>query len=119
MEIISQGKTNWRYILIVLIFAIIIGWGILAYTNYHIKKITFSLIEFPEIKKPEKEFCGTSTYGSCASDSDCIKDGCSGQVCRSKNGESIVTTCEHKDCYNAQSYGLECSCVDKKCQWSK
>jgi len=66
-----------------------------------------------------EEFCGTSTYGNCVSNSDCVKDGCSSQVCRSKNEKSIVTTCEYKDCYNAQSYGLGCKCVDKKCQWSK
>ena len=66
-----------------------------------------------------EEFCGTSTYGSCTIDSDCIAGGCSGQVCQSKNEEPIVTTCEYKDCYNAQSYGLDCKCVDKKCQWAK
>jgi eight-cysteine-cluster-containing protein len=66
-----------------------------------------------------EEFCGTSTNGSCVSDSDCVKGGCSGQVCQSKNEEPTVTTCEYKDCYNAQSYGLNCKCVDKKCQWAK
>jgi eight-cysteine-cluster-containing protein len=66
-----------------------------------------------------EEFCGTSTYGGCSANSDCIAGGCSGQVCQSKTEESTVTTCEYKDCYNAQSYGLACKCVDKKCQWSK
>jgi len=119
MEPISQRKANWKYILIVLILAIIIGWGISAYCNYRIKKITSSLVEFPEIKKPKREFCGTSTYGSCASDSDCMATGCSGQVCWSKNEESIVTTCEWRECYRAKDYGFGCKCVDKKCQWAK
>jgi len=71
---------------------------------------TFSFIE---------EFCGTSTYGSCASDSDCIAGGCSGQLCQSKNDELLGTTCEWKECYRAKDYGFECSCVDKKCQWAE
>jgi len=66
-----------------------------------------------------EEFCGTSSYGSCVSNLDCTAGGCSGQVCQSKNEESMITTCEYKDCYNAQSYGLGCKCVDKKCQWLK
>ncbi len=71
---------------------------------------TFKLIE---------EFCGTSTNGSCVSDSDCIATGCSGQVCWSKNEESLVTTCEWKACYRAKDYGFECKCVNSKCQWLK
>jgi len=84
-----------------------------------------------EITKPETinqilstfrfidEFCGTSSYGSCIVNSDCKAGGCSGQVCQSKYEESMITTCEYRDCYNAQSYGLDCKCVDKKCQWAK
>ncbi len=65
------------------------------------------------------EFCGTSTNGSCVSDSDCIAGGCSGQLCQSKNDELFGTTCEWRECYRAKDYGLFCKCVDKKCQWAK
>jgi len=62
-------------------------------------------------------FCGWSTNGPCSSDSDCIAGGCSGQVCQSKHEEPIVTTCEYRECYNAQSYGLSCRCINQRCEW--
>ena len=65
------------------------------------------------------KFCGTSTNGSCVSDSDCIAGGCSGQLCQSKNDELLGTTCEWKECYREEDYGLECGCVNKKCQWAE
>lgn len=63
-------------------------------------------------------FCGWSTYEACSTDPDCETAGCSGQVCHLKDGkESIFTTCEAKECYSDEKYGVECGCVDKKCQW--
>lgn len=69
--------------------------------------------------RPKEDFCGWSTYGQCLTDLDCIKGGCSGQVCQSKQEEPIITTCEWRDCYNAKVYGLECKCVNRQCQWYK
>ncbi|MEM4359910.1 MAG: eight-cysteine-cluster domain-containing protein [Candidatus Bilamarchaeaceae archaeon] len=66
---------------------------------------------------PER-FCGWSTYGSCSSDSDCRVGGCSGQVCQSKYEESVITTCEYRECYNARAYGLSCECIAGRCQWN-
>ena len=63
-------------------------------------------------------FCGTSTSGECYSDEDCIKSGCSGQVCASKKEEQIMTICEYRDCYNSEKYNLKCKCTENKCQWS-
>ena len=65
----------------------------------------------------ENEFCGTSTYGRCEKDEDCIRDGCSGQVCRSIYEKGAITTCEWRDCYDASRYGVSCRCVNKRCQW--
>ena len=65
------------------------------------------------------DFYGTSTFGNCVIDSDCLTGGCSGQICHSKSEESVITTCEYKDCYNAQDYDLKCGCVQNKCQWGK
>ncbi|MCK4552752.1 eight-cysteine-cluster domain-containing protein [Candidatus Pacearchaeota archaeon] len=76
---------------------------------------------FTEIIPPtelSEDFCGLSTYGSCSSDFDCIKGGCSGQVCQSKNEEPIITTCEFRECYNAEKYDMQCKCVNEKCQWN-
>jgi phage shock protein PspC (stress-responsive transcriptional regulator) len=53
MPLLTKGKTNWKYILIVAILALIVGGGILVYLRYFNKEIS-SLAKFPEIKKPEK-----------------------------------------------------------------
>jgi hypothetical protein len=47
------NKTNWKYILIVLILAVIVGGGILGYLRYFEREIV-SFTKFPEIKKSEK-----------------------------------------------------------------
>jgi len=65
----------------------------------------------------EQEFCGRSTHGECFVDSDCTTDGCSGEVCRSTNEESIVTICMFRECYRAEAYGMQCGCVNNECQW--
>jgi len=72
---------------------------------------TGEVIEAPE------GFCGQSTLGACASDSDCVTDGCSGQVCRAKKEGSATTTCEFRECYKPELYNLGCGCLGKKCQW--
>jgi len=53
MSFLTQGKTNWKYILIILILAIIVGGGILGYLKYFEKEM-ISITQFPEIKRPEK-----------------------------------------------------------------
>jgi eight-cysteine-cluster-containing protein len=63
------------------------------------------------------DFCGTSTYGSCNSDVDCVRGGCSSQYCHSTSEDPPITTCEYKECYSAGAYGVECSCVNSQCQW--
>ena len=50
MPFLIKGKTNWKYIAIVLILAILIGGGI----SIWIKRQEVPPIKFPEIKKSEK-----------------------------------------------------------------
>jgi len=50
MPFLTQGKTNWKYILILLVLAALVGGGILVW----MRKQEISPYEFPEIKKPEK-----------------------------------------------------------------
>jgi len=50
MPLLSYGKTNWKYILILLILAVIVGGGILVW----VEKQGVPSIELFEIKKPEK-----------------------------------------------------------------
>jgi len=71
------------------------------------------------ILTPVANFCGQSTYGECKSDKDCVKSGCSNQVCQSKYEEPVITTCEWKECYNYRSFGVDCKCIDERCQWEK
>ncbi len=47
MPFLTQGKTNWKYILIVPVLAVIVGGGIFSYWKLVVKKI-------PEVKAPEE-----------------------------------------------------------------
>jgi len=53
MPFITQGKTNWKFIAIVIVLAILVGGGILSYLRYFGREM-ISLTKFPEIKKPEE-----------------------------------------------------------------
>jgi hypothetical protein len=53
MPFLTKEKTNWKYILIVVILAAIVGGRVLFYLGYFEKEI-ISLTKYPEIKKPEK-----------------------------------------------------------------
>jgi hypothetical protein len=53
MPFLTKGKTNWKYILIVVILAMIVGGGILGYLRNFQREIIFPT-QFPEIKRPER-----------------------------------------------------------------
>jgi len=48
--ILAQGKTNWKYLAILVVLAVIVGGGIL----FWIRTQEIPPVEFPEIKRPEK-----------------------------------------------------------------
>lgn len=50
MPFLTQGETNWKYILIVLILAVVVGGRVL----WWVKKQEVPLAELPEVKKPEE-----------------------------------------------------------------
>ena len=54
----------------------------------------------------------------CTSDNDCVKGGCSGNICQSKNSEPIFTTCEYLPEYGCYSE-ISCGCINGKCEWQK
>ena len=64
-------------------------------------------------------FCGLSTNGACENDSDCMTSGCSSQVCQSANDEPAITTCEYRECYDRETFAVECGCVSNQCQWRR
>jgi len=63
------------------------------------------------------EFCGISTEYACESNDDCMTGGCSGQVCQGVEEEKIMTTCQFRECYSGEKYGLTCGCFENKCIW--
>lgn len=77
------------------------------------KCVNHQCIAVPKIEG----FCGTSTFGSCSSSNDCVKGGCSSQVCQSKSEKPVITTCEYAECYDPKPYNLDCKCVESMCQW--
>lgn len=80
--------------------------------------LVFVLFGFGVVSQTSAEpFCGTSTSGLCSADSDCVEDGCSGQICRSTSEEGQTTTCEWRDCYKNEAYNMQCGCLEGKCQW--
>lgn len=65
MPFITQGKTNIKYLLTIVLVAVIFGGGVLGYLNWWTNKQAAKLMEFPEIKFPEKakdETAGWKTY---------------------------------------------------------
>lgn len=64
-----------------------------------------------------EEFCGSSTESYCESDKDCIETGCSGEICGNKK-DSLIGTCQYKNCFENEKYNLNCKCIDNKCMWN-
>lgn len=55
---------------------------------------------------------GIGASNMCSSDADCMRSGCSSEVC---SAERLVTTCEARDWPHLQ--GAECGCVEGQCIW--
>lgn len=59
-----------------------------------------------------------NTTKECSQDSDCMKSGCSGQLCIPKSQkQDSYTICDFKpeyECYSKQ----DCLCKNNKCEWS-
>ncbi|MBI5228974.1 eight-cysteine-cluster domain-containing protein [Candidatus Micrarchaeota archaeon] len=83
-----------------------------------IEKLNEFRIRFFSVTTTTLGFCGSSTYGRCSSNANCTTGGCSGQVCQSRTEESVVTTCEWRECFDETKYGLSCKCVSGGCKWS-
>ena len=58
---------------------------------------------------------GPSTPGECSSDADCMRVGCSQEVCIASSQGDIVTTCEIRPCFRVLD---ACGCKDGTCTWS-
>jgi|GEM_PF-5816088 len=67
----------------------------------------------------EQEYYGSSLLGTCDCGCDCVTDGCNGEICRSKDDESVGTICSIPDKPLPADLGYSCTCVQNKCQWTK
>jgi len=92
MELFTQGKTNWKYILIVLISTILVSGGVLGYLRLTKEEFEISPIEISE-KVAEKEIiCDVSDPLYCKNDQDCI--------------------CRERGCFMGNKYYYE-KCINK------
>ncbi|MCB9803193.1 eight-cysteine-cluster domain-containing protein [Candidatus Nomurabacteria bacterium] len=102
----------WKFLLVILL--LISGCGILSEPN----QVEQAINDVEPIIQ-NKDFCGTSTFGFCQQEADCIVAGCSGQICGSRFEEKMSSDCQWKECYDKTDYGLVCGCLKQKCQWYK
>lgn len=59
----------------------------------------------------------TGASGSCSTDSDCVRAGCSSQLCvPASEAEDVVTTCEYLPEYACLAQ-TTCGCVEGECRW--
>ena len=58
---------------------------------------------------------GTETDGECVADADCVKTGCSGELCIAKSAaEGVKSTCEVRTCFQVLE---SCTCQGGHCRW--
>jgi eight-cysteine-cluster-containing protein len=68
---------------------------------------------------PLKQMCddlNISVAGECGTDADCVRAGCSSQLCVPDENAGIVTTCEYKQEYACLAQ-TSCGCVEGRCSW--
>ena len=59
---------------------------------------------------------GPEADGECSADADCVKGGCSGEVCATpKSLEGMMGTCEVLPCFEVLQ---ACGCNDGRCTWT-
>jgi hypothetical protein len=88
MNLLKQGKTNWKYILIVVILAVIVGGG----TLWYVKKQEVSPPEFIEIEKPEEV---VSSSEECVAKGYSVTDTHPRQ-CKTPEGKIFIEKVEEK-----------------------
>ena len=69
-------------------------------------------------EEQEIEFFGSSTNGVCSVHDDCIVSGCNNEICQSQSEELLSSVCVVPEKLTPLQVGLECRCIDNKCQWN-
>lgn len=64
--------------------------------------------------------CATqSVKEKCSKDDDCVKAGCSSQLCvLEEEADGLFTTCEYKEEYRCLEF-TECGCSNNNCAWKQ
>lgn len=58
---------------------------------------------------------GTEADGECAADADCVKTGCSSELCIAKSAAAgVMSTCEVRTCFQVLE---SCTCQGGHCRW--
>jgi hypothetical protein len=57
-----------------------------------------------------------SVAGECSTDADCVRAGCSSQLCVPTGNSDVVTTCEYRPEYACLAQ-TSCGCVEGMCSW--
>src|SRR6185436_4225912 len=58
---------------------------------------------------------GTETDGECTADADCVKTGCSSELCIAKSAAAgVMSTCEMRTCFQVLE---SCTCQEGHCRW--
>ncbi len=58
---------------------------------------------------------GTETDHECTADADCVKTGCSSELCIAKSvAEGVMSTCEVRTCFQILE---SCTCQEGRCRW--
>lgn len=65
-------------------------------------------------KKGVCEMQGKCEFYECKTNEDCMKSGCSGQICQSKYSEPVITTCDFLPEYACYQQA-KCGCNNGKC----
>ncbi len=81
------------------------------------------LTELTPLGKPSEMYAmckdrveGADLAGECSSDADCVKAGCSQEMCisSSDSAKGIMSTCEVRPCFAILK---DCGCVSGVCSW--
>jgi len=58
---------------------------------------------------------GTETDGECTQDADCVRTGCSSELCIAKSAAAgVMSTCEVRTCFQVLQ---ACTCQQGHCRW--
>jgi|TARA_B100002003_G_C14015857_1_gene490048 eight-cysteine-cluster-containing protein len=86
------------------------------------RECVYECMKNPEVIICENNKCVAKEplprVSECITDRDCVKGGCSGTICQSKDSEPIFSTCEFLPEYSCYKQ-INCGCVNGKCGWDR